>query len=75
MPWPELRASYDPSVTALMQAAAIAAGNVDLALWVNPVGAMAGSLTEEGVQLVGRAWSICREKVQSLADAIQEPAG
>ena len=62
----------NPAVTALMQAAAIATGNVDLALWANPVGAAAGSLTEEGAVLVRRAWSGRRDRVEQFANFIEE---
>lgn len=62
--------TVSPTVTALMQAAAITTGNIDLALWATPAGAIAGSLTEESVALLRSAWSDRSSRVQSLAENI-----
>lgn len=63
------------SVSALLTAGAIVTGNVDLALWATPIGAAAGSFTEEGAQLVRRAWTDRADRAQEFAEAVAEEAG
>jgi hypothetical protein len=64
-----------PAVTALMQAAAIATGHGELLTFAGPVGAFAGSLTEEGVYLVREAWTDRARRVEAFAEAVSEEAG
>lgn len=63
-----------PSVSALMAAAAISTGNIDLAFWATPVGAAVGAFTEEGASLVRRAWSDRAERAQEFAEVVAEVA-
>jgi hypothetical protein len=63
-----------PGVTALMLAASVSTGNVDLAMWATPAGAVAGSLTEEGVSLVRRSWTDRSRRVEQFAEAAAKEA-
>ncbi len=61
-----------PAVTAIMQTAAVTTGHIDLAYWATPAGAFAGSLTEEGVTLLSRAWRDRSERVQDFLNAVAD---
>jgi hypothetical protein len=64
-----------PAVTALMTAVGVATGQLDLAIWAVPAGATAGSLTEEGVALVRRAWQDKADRMDRFARSAAEDAG
>jgi hypothetical protein len=66
--------TVSPVATALLQAAAISTGHVDLAIWATPVGALAGSLTEEGVALVRQSWLDRSGRVQQFAEEVAAQA-
>jgi hypothetical protein len=64
-----------PLVMALMTAAGIATGHPELAYWAIPAGAMAESLTEEGVALVNQAATARADRVRRFAEFAAEVAG
>jgi hypothetical protein len=68
--------TMSPAVVAIMTAAAIAQHKPELAtVWAVPVSALAGSLTEEGVQLVRQVWEDKARRVGHFADVAAEESG
>nr|BFE71763.1 hypothetical protein GCM10020092_050640 [Actinoplanes digitatis] len=65
--------TVSPAVAALMTAAGVVTGHLELAAWAVPVSALAGSATEESVALVRRLW--VTEGVEDFADAVEAETG
>lgn len=64
-----------PAVTALLATAAVVTHNPALGVLSVPTGALAGALSKQGTQLVIETLRDRAQRVQALADAIEEETG
>jgi hypothetical protein len=64
-----------PAVAALWSMAGLALGEPALTVAAVPVGAVAGSLTEEAVSAVGLLWQQRRDRIQRFADEAETSSG
>ncbi|GII25460.1 hypothetical protein [Planosporangium mesophilum] len=67
--------TVNPAVTGLLATAAVVTRNPELAVLSVPTGALAGALTEQGVQLVTQTLRDRAHRVQQFADAVEDETG